>query len=192
VASKRKGDRSKLQTVIHIVNSAGNIAGYWEGGFQEKADFCSAFYAIDPLKDLTQPELVKYAVQLIQKVQEKRGDFRWNQRRLLKLTNSQIRKSFKKTRKSKGLVGSSPTQDIIDEFYQSWDWKRLRYDFFKDKKRLCQCCGATPDDGIRIVIDHIKPIRHYWDLRLDPKNLQCLCNDCNMGKGSRDETDWRA
>ncbi len=79
----------------------------------------------------------------------------------------------------------------ISGFYDSWEWKRARYDFLKAKNRRCQCCGATPESGIRIVVDHIKPIRWYWHLRLDPKNLQLLCDDCNMGKGSRDQTDWR-
>jgi hypothetical protein len=86
---------------------------------------------------------------------------------------------------------SKPTQQQIDKFYASWEWKRLRYDFIKDKDRRCGCCGATPEDGARIVVDHVKPIRLFWGLRLDKKNLQLLCDDCNMGKGSRDQTDWR-
>jgi 5-methylcytosine-specific restriction endonuclease McrA len=42
-----------------------------------------------------------------------------------------------------------------------------------------------------VVVDHIRPIRHHWELRLDINNLQLLCDDCNKGKGSTDETDWR-
>lgn len=103
-------------------------------------------------------------------------------------------------RKASGVrsqVRSRPIQDErvdqarIDEFYSSWEWSRVRYDFVKGKNRLCQCCGASPTDGVRIVVDHIKPIRHHWARRLDPANLQLLCDPCNMGKGSRDETDWR-
>lgn len=82
-------------------------------------------------------------------------------------------------------------QSKIDDFYTSWEWRRLRYDFLKDRDRRCECCGAQPSDGVKIVIDHIKPIRHHWHLRLNFGNLQILCEDCNMGKGSRDETDWR-
>lgn len=44
---------------------------------------------------------------------------------------------------------------------------------------------------VRIVVDHIKPISKHWHLRLDPDNLQVLCNDCNKGKGAWDETDYR-
>lgn len=83
------------------------------------------------------------------------------------------------------------TQGKIDEFYDSWEWKRVRYDFLKGKNRRCQCCGSSAADGTRIVVDHIKPIRKYWHLRLESANLQILCDDCNKGKGSRDETDWR-
>lgn len=82
------------------------------------------------------------------------------------------------------------SQQKLSEFYESWEWKRLRYDFIKGKLRCCECCGASPKNGTRIVVDHIKPIRHFWDMRLDQSNLQLLCDDCNMGKGSRDLTAW--
>jgi hypothetical protein len=98
---------------------------------------------------------------------------------------------FYKPPPPKRAPASRPQEELISEFYHSWEWKRVRYDFLKGRQRRCECCGATPEHGVRIVVDHIKPIRHYWDLRLDPANLQLLCDDCNMGKGSRDETDWR-
>jgi HNH endonuclease len=72
-------------------------------------------------------------------------------------------------------------------FYESWEWRTARYEFLKGRQRLCACCGSTK----KIVVDHIKPIRKHWDLRLDPNNFQLLCDDCNKGKGWRDETDWR-
>ena len=52
---------------------------------------------------------------------------------------------------------------------------------------MCQCCGATPgmmtvgSAGVRIVVDHIKPISKYWELRLAKSNVQILCDECNMG-----------
>lgn len=76
-------------------------------------------------------------------------------------------------------------------FYASWEWKRLRYSILLERGARCECCGASKDDGVAIVVDHIRPIRRFWELRLDPENCQVLCNDCNMGKGSDDETDWR-
>jgi 5-methylcytosine-specific restriction protein A len=76
------------------------------------------------------------------------------------------------------------------KFYRSWEWKKLRYEVLKEFGAQCQCCGATAQHGVRIVVDHIKPIRNFWQLRLVKANCQVLCNDCNMGKASSDETAW--
>lgn len=78
----------------------------------------------------------------------------------------------------------------IGEFYKSWEWKKLRYEILKERGRRCECCGATPDNGAVIVVDHIQPVRKHWNLRLEKSNLQILCNDCNMGKGWHDTTRW--
>lgn len=87
-------------------------------------------------------------------------------------------------------ISNRPSEAEIKDFYNSWDWKKLSYQTKLDRGRKCECCGATAPK-IRIVTDHVKPLRHFWHLRLDPKNLQVLCDDCNMGKGSHDRTDWR-
>jgi len=73
------------------------------------------------------------------------------------------------------------------KFYQSWEWKKLRYEAIKRYGPICMCCGSD----YRIVVDHIKPRRLYPELELDPDNVQILCNDCNMGKSYDDETDFR-
>jgi 5-methylcytosine-specific restriction endonuclease McrA len=62
----------------------------------------------------------------------------------------------------------------------------------KSRGARCECCGATPANGIVINVDHVKPRRKFPELALDPMNLQVLCNVCNHGKGNWDETDWRA
>lgn len=67
----------------------------------------------------------------------------------------------------------------------------------KEHGKRCMCCGATPEhldmcgNPVRIVVDHIKPIHHYWPWRLRKDNLQVLCDECNQGKGAWDETDHR-
>lgn len=86
---------------------------------------------------------------------------------------------------------SNPKKPIGDAFYDSWEWKRLRYEVLRERGPICECCGTTAAHGVRIVVDHIQPVRRYPERRLDKANLQILCDDCNMGKGSRDETDWR-
>jgi uncharacterized protein (TIGR02646 family) len=57
--------------------------------------------------------------------------------------------------------------------------------------RRCACCGATPEDGLKMHVDHIKPRKHYPHLALEHSNLQVLCEVCNHGKGNWDQTDWR-
>lgn len=90
-----------------------------------------------------------------------------------------------------------PPVDIKEAFYKSWDWRTLRMQALKKHGARCQCCGATKDsvdisgNQVRIVVDHIQPLAKRWDLRLDLDNLQILCDECNMGKGAWDRTDWR-
>lgn len=82
-------------------------------------------------------------------------------------------------------------------FYESWDWKKARYQVLQKYGPTCMLCGSTRQDldldgyKVRIVVDHIKPLHKHWELRLDPNNLQVLCHDCNKGKGAWDETDHR-
>lgn len=78
--------------------------------------------------------------------------------------------------------------DRLKEFYNSYDWKKLRYETILKYGRICMACGAT---NCVINVDHIKPPRFFWALRLDPNNVQILCSDCNHGKGNWDTTDWR-
>lgn len=88
-------------------------------------------------------------------------------------------------------------KEAIKEFYASWGWRTLRMETLKKYGAKCQCCGATPGhvaaDGtaVRIVVDHIKPLSRHWHLRLEPENLQVLCDECNQGKGNWDQTDHR-
>ena len=78
-----------------------------------------------------------------------------------------------------------------DEFLRSYKWRKLRYKVLSKYGSRCMCCGQTPDDGIKIHVDHIKPRSKYPELSLDINNLQILCNLCNHGKSNWDETDFR-
>ncbi|MGO9701244.1 MAG: HNH endonuclease [Xanthobacteraceae bacterium] len=83
--------------------------------------------------------------------------------------------------------------DRYKAFYRSRAWRAARYKFLKTQPRplRCLCCGATAQD-VRLAVDHIVPIKKDWSRRLDPNNFQVLCaTDCNLGKGSHDETDWK-
>jgi 5-methylcytosine-specific restriction endonuclease McrA len=78
-----------------------------------------------------------------------------------------------------------------DDFLESWEWTRLRYQTLKRYARRCMCCGSVPEDGVTIQVDHIKPRYTHPELALDPANLQVLCHLCNKGKAAWDDTDWR-
>lgn len=76
-------------------------------------------------------------------------------------------------------------------FYDSQEWKELRYKVLTAHGARCQCCGSTRKDGVQIHVDHIKPRVFHPELALEFTNMQVLCGPCNEGKGSRDSTDWR-
>jgi hypothetical protein len=77
-----------------------------------------------------------------------------------------------------------------NKFYQSWEWKAVRYVILNKFNGRCMRCGVTNKDA-KICVDHIKPISLYWDLRLSEDNLQVLCDDCNKGKSNKFEDDFR-
>lgn len=79
----------------------------------------------------------------------------------------------------------SITRQDKAKFYDSKEWKIVRYKILKRDKFTCQSCGAKRSDGVKLCVDHIKQLGYAWDLRLDEKNLQVLCDDCNIGK------DWK-
>jgi len=79
-----------------------------------------------------------------------------------------------------------------DKFLASFEWRQLRMRVLKARGARCECCGATPADGVTVInVDHIKPRRDYPGLALNESNLQVLCHVCNHGKGNWDQTDWR-
>jgi 5-methylcytosine-specific restriction endonuclease McrA len=84
-------------------------------------------------------------------------------------------------------------KDIRDKFYASRAWKALRYKILVRDGAKCAACGRTSADGVKLAVDHIKPLFHHWDLRLEPTNLQVLCTpDCNFfGKGRHDTTSFK-
>jgi hypothetical protein len=71
-------------------------------------------------------------------------------------------------------------------FYQTKEWKKFRLVFLEGKELVCNICQCdlTAQDAPVLNVDHIKPLKYYWDLRTDLSNLQILCNDCNRHKGN--------
>lgn len=82
-------------------------------------------------------------------------------------------------------------QPKVQGFYESYAWRKLRYEVLAEQGASCALCNATRAHGVRMHVDHIRPLRKFWELRLEKANLQILCEVCNHGKGNWDETDWR-
>ena len=65
------------------------------------------------------------------------------------------------------------------KFYESREWRELRFQILNSHGRRCNLCHST--EGT-FHVDHIKPRSKYPHLELTPSNLQVLCEDCNLGK----------
>lgn len=69
------------------------------------------------------------------------------------------------------------------KFYSSSKWRQLRL-FALAEQRSCRLCGASPESGAVLHVDHILPRSIYPEYALNQSNLQVLCKDCNLGKGN--------
>ncbi len=63
--------------------------------------------------------------------------------------------------------------------------KTMRFDIMKRDNFKCCLCGASPaaNPKVTLHIDHIIPRSKGGETT--PKNLQTLCSDCNLGKGTK-------
>lgn len=77
-------------------------------------------------------------------------------------------------------------------FYNSPEWEKVRQKALMRDYGLCQDCleenRITPAD----VVDHIKPIKLFWHLRLSIDNLQSLCNRHHAIKTAEDRRKYGA
>ncbi len=83
-----------------------------------------------------------------------------------------------------------PASHSVVNFYESREWRALRYQVLKKYAAKCMCCGRLAPD-VQLHVDHIKPRSLHPSLELDMDNLQILCKDCNLGKSNTDCKDWR-
>jgi len=93
------------------------------------------------------------------------------------------------------MLGRHPEpSEPADSFYRSYKWRRLRVDALEANRQrygllACECCGMV--NVASFHVDHIYPRSTHPELALDPANLQVLCDDCNIGKGTAYTTNWR-
>lgn len=70
------------------------------------------------------------------------------------------------------------------EFYQTRQWRELRWKVLVKHGAVCNMCGITREHGAIMHVDHIKPRSKFPALELVFDNLQVLCEDCNIGKSN--------
>jgi hypothetical protein len=96
-------------------------------------------------------------------------------------------KSLGKATKAKA-TARKPTK----AFYSSEQWRAIRFEALKAGNGCCCLCGrSNREHGVILHVDHIKPRSKFPELALTLSNLQVMCEDCNLGKSNRDDTDWR-
>lgn len=89
------------------------------------------------------------------------------------------------------IIDPAYNRHVREEFFASQEWRELRYIILRRDAGTCQCCGRTRKEGVIMHVDHIVPVSVKWSRRADPANLQCLCSDCNTGKGNRSSDSWQ-
>lgn len=72
-------------------------------------------------------------------------------------------------------------------FYNSKEWRRVRVQALTRDNHLCQHCLITRNITMADMVDHIKPLKNFWELKSDLRNLQSLCNACHGIKTVKDK-----
>lgn len=63
-----------------------------------------------------------------------------------------------------------------------YQWYTIRNRVLRRDQHRCLSCGRSPPE-VRLHVDHIRPIAKDG-AALDPNNLQTLCEECNLSKGT--------
>lgn len=71
-------------------------------------------------------------------------------------------------------------------FYSCKEWRDLRYQALLRDGFECQYCKEKGLIKQAEMVDHVKPTRERWDLRLDIDNLKSSCWSCHNKKTAED------
>jgi len=106
---------------------------------------------------------------------------------LWNLNNPRRRKTERGIRRHINTWLTRAANKRVRSFYDTQEWRAVRYQALKRSGRRCELCGA----GGELHVDHVKPRSRFPELALTVANLQVLCRDCNLGKLNCDAIDWR-
>lgn len=73
------------------------------------------------------------------------------------------------------------------QYQRSLMTPKLRFDVMRRDGFRCKYCGRTEADGVKLHVDHIKPVSKGG--KTEMSNLQTLCDECNLGKSDFYEFD---
>src|ERR1044071_7734381 len=76
-------------------------------------------------------------------------------------------------------------RDKHQRFYQTRQWQRLHL-YILAELPLCIECLKQHKHVAATVVDHVQSLTDRWDLRLDPENLQGLCEVHHNRKSSHE------
>ena len=79
-----------------------------------------------------------------------------------------------------GFTKQIPFRNDVADYERSLLTPKLRYDILRRDGFRCTICGRGQEDGVKLHVDHIKPVSKGG--RTVPENLRTLCQDCNLGK----------
>lgn len=92
----------------------------------------------------------------------------------------ELEKAFQKAIESKKIRESK-------EYQRRTMSDSLRYDILKRDGFRCVLCGRSAADGVKLHVDHIKPIAKGG--KTVEFNLRTLCEHCNWGKSDKFDSD---
>lgn len=103
---------------------------------------------------------------------------------ILTMLIKEHRKSKKKKEREKRRLEYQDRRMANDEEHAKVT-RAMRYDVLRRDGFRCVKCGRGREDGVKLHVDHIKPVSRGGKSVMD--NLQTLCEDCNCGKGNKYE-----
>lgn len=109
----------------------------------------------------------------------------WAAETILTMLIKEHRKSKKKKEREKRRLEYQDRRMANDEEHAKVT-RAMRYDVLRRDGFRCVKCGRGREDGVKLHVDHIKPVSRGGKSVLN--NLQTLCEDCNCGKGNKYES----
>lgn len=108
----------------------------------------------------------------------------WAAETILTMLIKEHRKSKKKKEREKRRLEYQDRRMANDEEHAKVT-RAMRYDVLRRDGFRCVKCGRGREDGVKLHVDHIKPVSRGGKSVIS--NLQTLCEDCNCGKGNKYE-----